>query len=79
MKRWRNIIHKSRKQQKKKKIDQRSDFPMGRSGAKAYSNALMKRRIEPSTQPTSMSSAAELGTMNPNVSTPSPPSDGVAM
>ena len=61
---------------KKANRPKRSDFPMGRSGAKAYSNALMKSRIEPSTQPTSMSSAAKLGTMNPNVSTPSPPSDG---
>ena len=61
---------------KKANRPKRSDFPMGRSGAKAYSNALMKRRMEPSTQPISMSSAAKLGTMNPNVSTPSPPSDG---
>ena len=54
----------------------RSDFPMGRSGGKAYSNALMKHRIEYSTQPANVSSVAKLGTMNPNVSTPSPPSGG---
>ena len=36
----------------------------------------MKHRIEYSTQPANISSVAKLGTMNPNVSTPSPPSGG---
>ena len=54
----------------------RSSFPMGRSGGKAYSNALMKHRVESSTQPANVTSVAKLGTMNPNVSTPAAPPGG---
>ena len=79
MKKYR--VEKQQAAAEKKKVSaankpKRSDFPMGRSGGKAYSNALMKHRIEYSTQPANISSVAKLGTMNPNVSTPSPPSGG---
>ena len=79
MKKYR--VEKQQAAAEKKKVSaankpKRSDFPMGRSGGKAYSNALMKHRIEYSTQPANVSSVAKLGTMNPNVSTPSPPSGG---